>query len=107
MQAVVAALFAAGSPFLPHSPRWLSHVGRHEEAKLAWTRLGISPAEAEKEEMSAAAVERQQTEGRSDWKRKLRQVWAKDVRKRTTLGCFLMLMSNVRLVFPRHTVLAC
>ena len=95
MQAVVAALFATGAPFLPHSPRWLRHVGRHEEALRAWTRLGVTPAEAEKEDMSAAAAERERTERRADWKSQFRQLWARDVRKRTVLGCFLQLMSNV------------
>ena len=45
--------------------------------------------------MSAAAAERERTERRANWKAQFRQLWARDVRKRTVLGCFLQLMSNV------------
>lgn len=36
MQAIVSFIFSAGSLFLPHSPRWLQHVGRTEDAARAW-----------------------------------------------------------------------
>ena len=36
MQAVMGIIFSAGSLFLPHSPRWLKHVGREVEATAAW-----------------------------------------------------------------------
>ena len=50
LQASVGVIYAAGSAFLIHSPRRLRYVGRHAEAARAWERLGLSAAEAEKED---------------------------------------------------------
>ncbi|KAH8116826.1 general substrate transporter [Phellopilus nigrolimitatus] len=94
LQAIISAVFAVGSPFLVHSPRWLRHVGRHEDAIKAWTRLGLNPTEAEKEDSTAANEERAD-ESRKDWKTELRQLWKKEVRKRTVLGCFIMGMQQL------------
>ncbi|EJD42273.1 hypothetical protein AURDEDRAFT_186068 [Auricularia subglabra TFB-10046 SS5] len=60
VQVCVASLLAAGALLLPHSPRWLKHVGRVREADAAWTRLGVSLAEAEKEEQQNQQQEQQQ-----------------------------------------------
>ncbi|TFY68988.1 hypothetical protein EVG20_g3344, partial [Dentipellis fragilis] len=49
-QAIVSLIFCIGSFFLPHSPRWLRHVGRIEDSKRAWERLGYTATEAEKEQ---------------------------------------------------------
>lgn len=35
--------------YLPHSPRWLSHHDRREEASKVWDDLGVSSAEREKD----------------------------------------------------------
>lgn len=95
LQCVVSTIFALGSPFLIHSPRWLTHVGRHEEAMRAWTRLGLNPTEAEKEEGAAINLERTEASQKGNWRQELRMMWAKDVRRRTFLGCFLMGMQQV------------
>ncbi|KAI5119490.1 hypothetical protein M0805_009514 [Coniferiporia weirii] len=94
LQTCLAVAYAIGSPFLIHSPRWLRHVGRNEDALKAWTRLGLNPAEAEKEDISAAN-EARDGERRGNWKTEARQLWRKDLRKRTILGCFLMGMQQL------------
>ncbi|TCD60582.1 hypothetical protein EIP91_009840 [Steccherinum ochraceum] len=73
MQAVVACILAVGTPFLPHSPRWLRHVGRAAEADASWVKLGVSTADAEKTEENA---ERQNVPRESVWK-EARQMWNK------------------------------
>lgn len=94
MQAGVSAILAVGSPFLPHSPRWLRHVGRGAEADVTWVKLGVSAADAEKTEETANRVDVK----REGWLRETQQLWKKDVRKQTGLGVFLMAMQNVSLV---------
>ncbi|KAI0072032.1 hypothetical protein K474DRAFT_1629677 [Panus rudis PR-1116 ss-1] len=99
MQCVTASVLAAGCPFLPHSPRWLRHVGRHDEAVKAWEKLGVSAADAEKTDESAQRERenqaRQEGHGnRGSWLQEAKQLWTKDVRKRTFLGVFLMGMQN-------------
>lgn len=90
MQAVVATGLAVVAPFLPHSPRWLRHVGRTAEADAAWVKLGVSAADAEKTEESAVRVQTV----RESWWTRTKQLWAKDVRRRTGLGVFLMGMQH-------------
>lgn len=106
MQAIVSFVFSAGSLFLPHSPRWLQHVGRTEDAARAWAKLGFTATEAEKEQ---EVEERERDELTSEQKyardganagdkRKgvtVTALFAKDVRKRTLLGVFLMGMQQV------------
>jgi hypothetical protein len=48
---------------LPHSPRWIKHVGREAEATAAWSSLGFTNAEAEKERETTQRVV-EQTAGR-------------------------------------------
>ena len=98
LQVIVSTVFALGSPFLIHSPRWLTHVGRHDEARRAWTRLGLNATEAEKEEVSVVNQERTEASQKGNWRQELRQLWAKDVRMRTFLGCFLMGMQQVQAI---------
>ncbi|KAF8518229.1 general substrate transporter [Gautieria morchelliformis] len=101
LQAVVATTLAVGAPLLPHSPRWLRAVGRHSDAANGWRRLGVSPAEAEKEEDTVNREASQHQElvpptGTSHSKglRIFGGLFAKDVRYRTLLGCFLMGMNQ-------------
>ncbi|KAL4249825.1 major facilitator superfamily protein [Abortiporus biennis] len=93
MQAVVSSILAVGSPFLPHSPRWLRHVGRGAEADATWLKLGVSAADAEKSEENAQRAETVSNKRESWWK-EAQQLWKKDIRKRTSLGVFLMAMQN-------------
>lgn len=108
-QAIVSFTFFAGCLFLPHSPRWLQHVGRTEDATRAWAKLGYSAAEAEKEqeveerERNEIAAETEQAQRESaeaaesaGGDRFKGTVWGKDVRQRTALGIFLMAMQQVR-----------
>ncbi|EIM90365.1 general substrate transporter [Stereum hirsutum FP-91666 SS1] len=105
MQAIVSFIFSAGSLFLPHSPRWLQHVGRTEDAARAWARLGFTATEAEKEQ-EVEERERDELTSEQEYartganvrdKRKgvtVTALFAKDVRKRTLLGVFLMGMQQ-------------
>lgn len=110
MQAIVSFIFSAGSLFLPHSPRWLQHVGRTEDAARAWARLGFTATEAEKEqeveerERNELALEQDHTHAGADAREKRKSVtalFAKDVRRRTLLGVFLMGMQQVDLFVVR------
>lgn len=95
IQVVLASILACGALLLPHSPRWLRHVGRTREAQASWTRLGISLAEAEKEQEADARDEQRQAQTRnSGLKETWFSLWRKDVRARTVLGVFLMGLMN-------------
>lgn len=90
MQAVSGIMFSIGAVFLPHSPRWLKHVGREADAAITWTRLGFTAAEAEKEQDTTQRIEEQIHDPEKHWWDISRQLMDKSVRKRTLLGCFLM-----------------
>ncbi|KAJ3522728.1 hypothetical protein NM688_g8835 [Phlebia brevispora] len=90
MQATISAVFAAGCPFLPHSPRWLHIVGRHAESRAAWDKLGVGAADIEKTEQAA---QREQVEHGS-FGVELKLMWRKGVRGRTALGVFLSAMQQ-------------
>ncbi|KAF9817493.1 hypothetical protein IEO21_03344 [Rhodonia placenta] len=90
MQAVVSVVLAVGAPFLPHSPRWLRHVGRDAEAEIAWLKLGVISADAHKTEEH---VRRDASERTNIWQ-ELSHLWTKGIRTRTILGVFLMGMQQ-------------
>lgn len=90
IQAIVSVVLGAGCPLLPHSPRWLHHVGRHDEARAAWERLGVAAADVEKTEQAA---QREAAERGSFWT-EVGQMWKKGVRGRTFLGVFLQAMQQ-------------
>lgn len=98
MQAVIATVLAVGTPFLPHSPRWLRHVGRTADADAAWVKLGVSSADAEKTEENANRDEAQKL----SWWQEGQQMWKKGIRGRTALGIFLMGMQQVHPLVYEH-----
>lgn len=59
IQICMSTLLAVGSPFLPHSPRWLVMHGRVADARKVLDGLMHPSAEAEKEE--ALAVQPRQS----------------------------------------------
>lgn len=90
IQVVASTILAAGCPFLPQSPLWLHHVGRHDEARATWSVLGVSATDAEKNEQ--IALREQATRG-SLWA-EMRGVLHQGMRSRTALGVFLHMMQN-------------
>jgi sugar porter (SP) family MFS transporter len=93
--------------FLPESPRWLKSKGRMEDSHNAWEKLGIADAEREKDERRDQNLTVQEPESLALTPIRSRQsihsthqtswlaVFAKDTRKRTFLGCFLMGMQQL------------
>lgn len=75
---------------MPHSPRWLHHVGRHEQARSAWEKLGVSAADIEKTEQ---ATQREDVTRGTFWSES-KQMWRKGIRSRTALGVFLSAMQQ-------------
>ncbi|THH17532.1 hypothetical protein EW146_g3296 [Bondarzewia mesenterica] len=107
LQAIVSCIFSVGSLFLPHSPRWLKHVERTDEAARAWLILGFTATEAEKEQeveqRERNEIQVQREDAASSVGADARQpgtlatakmLWGKDVRRRTILGIFLMGMQQ-------------
>ncbi|PCH33387.1 general substrate transporter [Wolfiporia cocos MD-104 SS10] len=90
MQAVVSVVLAIGAPMLPHSPRWLIHVGRHAEAQIAWAKLGVVSADAHKTNENL----RRDDAAKSNWWQEAKQLWKSGIRLRTALGVFLMGMQQ-------------
>lgn len=54
VEAIPAALFLFSGFFIPESPRWLAHKGRHKEACNILDRLGYSDPEQELEAIEAS-----------------------------------------------------
>ncbi|KAI5275739.1 general substrate transporter [Aureobasidium subglaciale] len=93
--------------FLPESPRWLKSKGRMEDSHDAWDRLGLADAEREKNEQQNQNLNIQEPESLALTPIRSRQsvhdpqhtswlaVFAKDARKRTFLGCFVMGMQQL------------
>lgn len=106
LQAGVGILLAVGTPFFPHSPHWLRHAGRHTEADMAGTKLGMTVVEAKHDEINVttrddsgpgANTVRADTTKKSDnefWT-VAKLLWSKDIRFRTFFGVFLMAMQQV------------
>ena len=67
LQSFLAFLFAAVCVPLPQSPRWLTLCGRHEEARLLWVRLGMSPDSEDTEVSDGVVIEkRKDPESKTD-----------------------------------------
>jgi sugar porter (SP) family MFS transporter len=93
--------------YLPESPRWLKSKGRMEDSHNAWEKLEIADAEREKDERRDQNLTVQEPEILALTPIRSRQsihsthqtswlaVFAKDTRKRTFLGCFLMGMQQL------------
>ncbi|KAK7056853.1 hypothetical protein VNI00_002570 [Paramarasmius palmivorus] len=75
LQAGVSLLMAIGTPFFPHSPRWLIHVGRHTDAEIALRRLGMDAVEAKKE---TGALDTAPIESRREFWKHAKELFAKD-----------------------------
>ncbi|KIY66042.1 general substrate transporter [Cylindrobasidium torrendii FP15055 ss-10] len=80
VQSVVAITLAVGTPFCPHSPRWLRHAGRVAEIERACIRLGAVEYEPSSDDLQE----------RPAFKAQIRQLWAKDLRMRT-IFCVVMM----------------
>lgn len=108
IQACVSSIFGVGCLFLPHSPRWLHHVGRDADAIAAARALGIpavqsinvnDPAvEARKDDSVPARLEIAEAPTlavKKSWVQAAGELFAKDARRATFLGCFLSGMQQV------------
>jgi hypothetical protein len=76
----------------------LRHVGKHDEARAAWAKLGFSPAESEKEmetvQRDEVADARLASE-KSGWRTVVKNLVARDARKQALLATFIMGMQQV------------
>lgn len=91
IQACIAFIFAFSTFFfLPESPRWLTAVGRHAEAKKVWETLGIEEREREKisDQEDGAALPK------SVEMKDILSVFSADAWRQTALGVFLMGMQQ-------------
>ena len=121
LQSFLAFLFAAACIPLPESPRWLALCGRHEESRILWANLGVSPAD-ESTEVGDGVVgeEPKDTESKTDGRlselpavtdqqpvisqiedstaalsRSIIRVFRKDVRSRTALAVYYLGMQQL------------
>ena len=65
-------------------------MGRHDEARVAWEKLGVAAADVEKTEQVA---QRQEVQRGNFWT-EAAQMWKKGVRSRTAFGVFLSAMQQ-------------
>ncbi|KAL1760772.1 general substrate transporter [Schizophyllum commune] len=98
LQCLTCLVTAVGVRFLPHSPRWLLHVGRREEAVRAMQRLDLSKDEfislaaSEEEEKAQQEAAREKAQ-RGGWKHHIAQfkeAFAPGLRGRTTMALFML-----------------
>jgi hypothetical protein len=112
VQAGAAIIMAIFTPMLPHSPRWLQSVGRHEDAEKSRAKLGIAGLDSKRETPNASVVAAEVESvaqvsqaapsveaapapvnhklPQPDFWKQARALWAKDVRWRTIFCLFIM-----------------
>ncbi|KAF9003724.1 general substrate transporter [Hymenopellis radicata] len=95
MQTVVCTLLGTVVPFLPHSPRWLVHVGRIDDAKAVMKQLGVDEEELALTTYAPAGTEiaEKMKDERKGWRKNLDQfkaAFAPDLRGRTLLALFML-----------------
>ena len=104
LQCLTCLVCAVGVRFLPHSPRWLLHVGLHEEAVRAMYRLDLSKDEvislaatAEEEKAQEAAAREKAHQG--GWFKnqiaQFRQAFAPGLRGRSAMALFMQSMQQL------------
>ena len=115
---IALVLAIAAHIYLPHSPRWLAHKGRKEEASRLWDQLGVSNTEREKDllqnpalndavpltqetVLASAGIDGPLVRKQSFKERMhlavnhLRATFGKDAKKPMILGIFLMAMQQL------------
>ncbi|KAF8918092.1 general substrate transporter [Mucidula mucida] len=95
MQTIVCASLATAVPFLPHSPRWLVHVNRVDEAKANMRRLGLNEDELALNPETPAGTEGSEPrkEEKKGWRKNVEQfkaAFAPGLRGRTLLALFML-----------------
>ena len=101
LPAGVGIILGIITPFLPHSPRWLAHAERYEDAEVAKVKLGLKsrataadPEVIEPSPDSASHVSRQSSRNIFS---QFGDLWKEDVRTNTILGIFIMSIQQVSL----------
>ncbi|EPS44402.1 hypothetical protein H072_1593 [Dactylellina haptotyla CBS 200.50] len=98
-QTAIATILSCGSLLLPHSPRWLLHVNRRDEAMVVLEKMGMgTAAEREKQELLAIRENVTTQEGKSqgiksilDAGKSIRLLAKKQNRWRASLAIFMMI----------------
>ena len=96
--AVIAMTMAIVTPFFPHSPRWLLHVGRHEEAEGARERLGLKgqrPDLSRNVSTMENLVDGPALIPKQSFWDQAQLLWAKDIRWKTVFCIFIMGIQQV------------
>ena len=73
--------------FSPESPRWLSAVGRQEDALAVWEQLGVGSADREKSERAGIPEPVKMKD--------ILSIFGTNARKQTAFGVFLMGMQQL------------